>query len=451
MSRANRLNSLAAAALRSQPDGRLASLARNGYSQGFEEIARRYRASLVHFAGSIVPAHRAEDVVQDALVKAYRSLPKSDRDLNLRPWLYQIVRNTALNDLRDERVHDHLDENWDGVRQPPDVAAHRAELAALVARIRELPAPQREALVKRELEGRSHEEIAEILGATPGAVRALIYRARTTLRGGVGMLIPMPVLRALLDAGPQQTEAAGLGIGGAAAGLSAGSGGAIALKASAALVVGALAVGSGVAMKNRDGNDNRGDPAALASKAKGGARQRPGGSLKLADGSRLAGPSGHGSGSDSRGGPGPGGDSGHGSSDSGGDSGPSGGSGEGSGEDHSGSGGGNAPRGSGGGEEGHGGSTGGRGHGSGTSGEGGEAHGGSSASSGHGSGDSGDSGSGTSGSGSSGHGSGSSVGSSGSGSGDSGDSGSGTSGSGSSGPSSEGGHDAVEEPSTSRN
>ena len=119
-----RFNSLAAAALRSQPDGRLASLARNGYSQGFEEIARRYRASLVHFAGSIVPAHRAEDVVQDALVKAYRSLPKSDQDLNLRPWLYQIVRNTALNDLRDERVHDHLDENWDGVRQPPDVAAH---------------------------------------------------------------------------------------------------------------------------------------------------------------------------------------------------------------------------------------------------------------------------------------------------------------------------------------
>ena len=50
-----------------------------------------------------------------------------------------IVRNTALNDLRDERVHEHLDENWDGVRQPPEVAAQRAELAALVARIHEPP------------------------------------------------------------------------------------------------------------------------------------------------------------------------------------------------------------------------------------------------------------------------------------------------------------------------
>ena len=54
----------------------------------------------------IVPVHRAEDVAQDALVKAYRSLPRADEDLNLRPWLYTIVRNTALNDLRDERVDD---------------------------------------------------------------------------------------------------------------------------------------------------------------------------------------------------------------------------------------------------------------------------------------------------------------------------------------------------------
>ena len=125
----------------------------------------------------------------------------------------------------------------------------RAKLAALVARIRELPAPQREALVKRELEGRSHEEIAEIPGRDPRRCQGLDLHLQDAARGGVGMLIPMPVLRALLDAGPQQTEAAGLGIGGAAAGLSAGGGGAIALKASAALVVGALAVGSGGAMK----------------------------------------------------------------------------------------------------------------------------------------------------------------------------------------------------------
>ena len=252
------------------------SLARNGYSQGFEEIARRYRASLVHFAGSIVPAHRAEDVVQDALVKAYRSLPKSDQDLNLRPWLYQIVRNTALNDLRDERVHGSPRRELG--RRPAAAGCLRLTAPSSppsVARIRELPAPQREALVKRELEGRSHEEIAEILGGHPRRCQGLdLPRARTTLRGGVGMLIPMPVLRALLDAGPQQTEAAGLGIGGAAAGLSAGGGGAIALKASAARV-GALAVGSGVAMKNRDGNDNRGDPAALASKAKRGSAPTP--------------------------------------------------------------------------------------------------------------------------------------------------------------------------------
>ena len=64
------------------------------------------------------------------------------------------------------------------------------------------------------------------MGATPGAVRGLICRARAALRDGAGMLIPMPALRALLDAGPMQAESAGLGIGGAAAGLTAGGGGA---------------------------------------------------------------------------------------------------------------------------------------------------------------------------------------------------------------------------------
>ena len=142
-----------------------------------------------------------------------------------------IVRNTALNDLRDQRVHEHLDENWDGVPQPAEVAAQRAELASVVGRIQDLPTPQREALVKRELEGRSHEEIAASMGATPGAVRGLIFRARAALRDGAGILIPMPALRALLDAGPMQAETAGVGIGGAAAGLTAGGGGGLAIKA----------------------------------------------------------------------------------------------------------------------------------------------------------------------------------------------------------------------------
>ena len=173
------------------------------------------------FAGAIVPADRAEDVVQEALAKAHAALVASETEVKLKPWLYTIVRNRALNDLRDEPAHERLDEDFDGVAQPPEVVARREQLAALIARVKDLPPAQREALVQRELEGRSHREIGIALGLSPGAVRGLIFRARTALRDGAGMLIPMPVLRALLNAGPLEAEATGTAIGGAAAGLAA--------------------------------------------------------------------------------------------------------------------------------------------------------------------------------------------------------------------------------------
>jgi RNA polymerase sigma factor (sigma-70 family) len=241
---------VAGAALRCQPDSRLVRLTREGHDRAFEEIVRRYRASLVAFAGAIVPAHRAEDVVQEALARAHSAIAAGDTDIRVKPWLYTIVRNRALNDLRDEPSHEQLDESFDGVPQPPDVAARREEIARLVERMKELPEAQRAALVQRELEGRSHEEIAAAIGATPGAVRALIFRARTALRDGVGLLIPLPLLRSLADGGPWHSETGGAGAAGAAATLTAGGGG-VALKAGGMLAVGILAVGSGVALHDR--------------------------------------------------------------------------------------------------------------------------------------------------------------------------------------------------------
>jgi RNA polymerase sigma factor (sigma-70 family) len=396
---------LAGLALRCQPDSRLARLSHEGQPRAFEEIVRRYRQPLVSFAGTIVSADRAEDVVQEALAKAHAALVASESEVRLKPWLYAIVRNRALNDLRDEPTHELLDDSFDGVTQPPEVVAGRERLAGLVAQLRGLPQAQREALIQRELEGRSHREIGDTLGVTPGAVRGLIFRARAALRDAAGMLIPVPVLRALLNAGPFGAEAAGAGVGSAAAGLTAGGGGGAAVKAGATLAVAVLAVGSGAAIQNRgDSGSDRG-ATTFASTDRGDASQGGG------EGARSSGQSGHGSGSSS--GPGPGDDSRHGSGDS---SGPGGG--HGSGDDdrdeadgHEGPGGG--------GDSGH--------EGSGSDSSGSE-------SSGSGSDDSDSSGSG-SGSGSSGSGSGSGSsgsGSSGSGGDDSENSGSGTSGSGSS-------------------
>jgi len=207
------------------------------------------------------------------MAKAHSSLETTHGEMNVKPWLYTIVRNRALNDLRDEPGHQHLDEDFDGVPQPPEVAAQRSDLAAVLAEVKCLPAAQREALLRRELEGRSHQEIAAAIGVTPGAVRGLIFRARTALREAAGVLIPLPAVRAMLNAGPLTTEATGasVGVGGAAAGLTAGGGGGIAIKAGTALVVAGLAVGSGVALY--DGGHSR--EATAATVAQGGGAPGP--------------------------------------------------------------------------------------------------------------------------------------------------------------------------------
>jgi RNA polymerase sigma factor (sigma-70 family) len=323
---------LARVALRCQPDARLVLLAREGSDAAFEEIVRRYRAPLVAFAGGIVSTHRAEDVVQEVLVKAHAALPATDGVLKLKPWLYTIVRNRALNDLRDERAHEQLDESIDGVPQPPEIAARREELGQMVARVRALPEAQRKALVQRELEGRSHQEIATAMGATPGAVRALIFRARTTLRDGVGVLIPIPLLRALLS-GTLQTDAGGAGLG--AAGLTAGGGG-IALKTGGALAVGALAIGSGLVLHH--GRSHDATSQALASKqprhlGAAARHQASGGSSRGAVGGLDPRAASSQSGSGESSGPGNGGPTnGSGDDRSGGDPGTGGGSGGGSGD-----------------------------------------------------------------------------------------------------------------------
>ena len=233
-------------ALRTQPDRRLVTLVRGGYEAAFEEIVRRYGRPLTRYAASIVGSH-SEDVTQDAFSKALLALRRDDAEIDLRPWLFRIVRNTALNDLRDRPPSPEvLAEAIVGGRNPAEELEQREELADLIKRLQALPEPQRAAIVMRELEGLSHDEIAAALGLSGGAARQAIYRARQALRDGAGMLIPLPFLQAMLaGSGPGAAEAAAgaAGIGGAA-------GAGVALKATAATVLVAGAVGAGVAIKD---------------------------------------------------------------------------------------------------------------------------------------------------------------------------------------------------------
>jgi RNA polymerase sigma factor (sigma-70 family) len=244
MTRGSRLQPLARAVLRTQPDERLVALSREGREAAFEEIVRRYRTALVAFAAAYAPRERAEDVVQESFVSSWDALRSSTEEIRLKPWLYTIVRNRALNARRDARPHDLLSDEIAGSRQPDDIVLTNEELGRVVAAVGALPEAQREALVRSAVQGHTHEQIAAAIGASPGAVRQLIYRGRLAVREGVGLIIPLPLVRSLADLGGGDAAAAAVAGGAAAAG-----GASVLSKATVATVIGAIAIGSGVAIK----------------------------------------------------------------------------------------------------------------------------------------------------------------------------------------------------------
>jgi RNA polymerase sigma factor (sigma-70 family) len=228
-------------ALRTQPDRRLVTLVREGYENAFEEIVRRYGKALTRYAAAIVGS-RGEDVTQDAFSKALLALRRNDAEIELRPWLFRIVRNTALNDLRDSPpTPELLAEAIAGGGGPAEELERREELTELMRRLQSLPEPQRAAIVMREMEGLGHEEIAAALGVSGGGARQAIHRARQALRNGAGMLVPLPLLKALMAAGSMGTTEVAAGAGGTV-------GAGVAIKAVTATVLVAGVVGAGIAV-----------------------------------------------------------------------------------------------------------------------------------------------------------------------------------------------------------
>jgi RNA polymerase sigma factor (sigma-70 family) len=275
------LKPIARRALAAQSDDRLVRLLREGHEPAFDEIVRRYRGPLVAFAAAIAGASRAEDVVQASLMRAHGALGADEREIRLRPWLFAIVRNGALNAVRDEPAWSELDPEHQGERRAAATAEQREELERLVDAICALPESQRQALVMREMEGVGHAEIAAKLQTSPTAVRGLIFRARTTLRNALGALVPLSVLRWLLeDAAVAAAAGAAGGAGAAGAGGSALLGGAFG-KAAVGLTAAVVAVGAGKAIQDRRGDDRQATGPEVARAATGpgaGSRGSPGGS-----------------------------------------------------------------------------------------------------------------------------------------------------------------------------
>lgn len=207
--------------LRLQTDERLAELARDGHEAAYDALVTRYRAELVRASGRIVGPSRAEDAVQQALLNAHRAIDSTADVTNLRAWLHKITHNSSLNmlrSIRDEVPLDAAPAAGATSQGPAEAAELRERLRETLAAIDRLPENQRAALLLRELEGRSHADIADALGITPGAARQALMRGRQRVRQAASMLTPYPLL-AKLAAGGSGPGAAGLAelLGGAGA------------------------------------------------------------------------------------------------------------------------------------------------------------------------------------------------------------------------------------------
>jgi RNA polymerase sigma factor (sigma-70 family) len=171
--------------LRLQSDERLIAFVRRGNHAAFETLVSRYEARLLSFCRHLLGSREdAEDVLQEVFASAYNAVLADERPINARPWLYRIARNRSLNHLRriqavpvdsmDLHLSDHGDSAADKVHS-------REEFRLLVDDIQGLPETQRTALLLREMDALSYEQIAEAMETTVPSVKSLLVRARVSL------------------------------------------------------------------------------------------------------------------------------------------------------------------------------------------------------------------------------------------------------------------------------
>jgi RNA polymerase sigma factor (sigma-70 family) len=208
---------VARSVLRTQSDSRLTELARAGSEPAFEAIVARYRRSLVRYCARLVGEGDAEEAVQEALLKAHAALLAGDPVRRLAPWLHVVAHNAAISHLRARSSRPQpADADYQACPAVDGSTDYRQELGDVLDAVRSLPERQRDAIVMRELEGRSYEEIAAHLGSSHGAVRQLLHRARSSLRERVAALLPLePLARWALSGAGSAGAAGGAGLSGA--------------------------------------------------------------------------------------------------------------------------------------------------------------------------------------------------------------------------------------------
>jgi len=189
------------------PDRTLVAEAIAGDLDAFETLVRRYQTRLVNYALAMVrDTGEAEDVAQEAFIRAHQSLGRFRGESSFKTWLYTITTNIARTTLerrgRRERVgHQSLDDDAQAVTAgsvpsgQPDAETMLVTRDAIDRALSTLPDDLRVAVVLRDVEGLAYKEIAKVTGAPIGTVESRIFRARQRLRALLQPLTNVPGLK----------------------------------------------------------------------------------------------------------------------------------------------------------------------------------------------------------------------------------------------------------------
>ena len=183
-------------------DEQLVLRAQAGETLAFELLLRKYQHKIIQLVSRLVGEADAPDVAQEAFIKCYRALPGFRGQSAFYTWLYRIAINTAKNhlvsrarrpagqdiDVAEAELYGHTGQLSDLDTPESNYLAEeiRGKVSAVIER---LPADLRQAIVLRELEGLSYEEIAETMDCPIGTVRSRIFRARESIDAVVQPLL----------------------------------------------------------------------------------------------------------------------------------------------------------------------------------------------------------------------------------------------------------------------
>ena len=173
-----------------------------GDPRAFGEIVSRFQVRLLNFVYRMIgDRERAEDLVQEAFLRVHRHLGRFDRTRKFSTWVYTIASNLAKNELRNRgrsplvafeqvRSRDEDDDRpieFEDFANRPDDLYEQRQLKSLVDQtVARLSSHHREVFVLRELEGKSYEEIAEIVHCNLGTVKSRLNRARQSFAELIG-------------------------------------------------------------------------------------------------------------------------------------------------------------------------------------------------------------------------------------------------------------------------